>query len=173
MEYEGNLEYIQAVGTWSQTTQTNIRFLTDCNRFLQCVENIMSAASAAVHDQNRLTDHSHSISHFLSGVLVRCTIRHVVSFCLGCMLSQSIQSDISNELHVLGQCLLHISVIPSLRSFPPLPGARCNCCSFLLTLSVYTVLITDVATHSDPMNHNIQVLWKERAYVLLCIPKTN
>lgn len=68
-----------------------------------------------------------------------------------CMLSQS---DISNELYILGQCLLHISVIPSLGSFPSLPGAHCNCCSFLLTLNVYTVLITDLATRSDTINHN-------------------
>lgn len=96
----------------------------------------MSAASARVHDQSSW-QFIHS-SSALSGVCWLCSIYHVLSLCVRCILSLNTQSNISNELYILIQSLFHISVIPSLCSFPSQPGAECNCCSSLLTLNVYT-----------------------------------
>lgn len=92
---------------------------------------------------------------FAVGLLFRFTIYHVLSFGVRCIFSQNVQSDISNELYILSQCLLHISVIPSARLFPSLPGARYNRFSFLLTLNVHTVLINELAMPTDTINHNL------------------
>lgn len=115
----------------------------------------MSAASVGVHDQTgQQFIHIQSVI-FEVGLLFRCTIYHVLSLCVRCMPPQNMQSDISHELYILSQCLLHISVIPSLRSFPSLPGAQFL--SFLLTLYVYTVLIIDLAIRSNTINHKVYV----------------